>query len=296
MKKNTELLKEKVQLLEKKLKKKDMLLKKYQQSLNDSNGRIKKIAKNLESSLSLVRDIHKNLIPVRLPHIQGFEFSFKFLPTQQGVSGDFVNVIKIKDSMNFGVLLSSCSTYTVGSLFLSSFLKFSPELKKHNTAKDFLSFTTKHISPSLKAKEKVHLFYGLISRSSFELDFCLVGDIFAGHKRQGKKVDVLPACAPQLNQKAKPLFKSGRRLLKPNDVLLICSPGVAGRENSEGKTFGTQNIIRSVENNPLAGVLEIRQNVLFSCNEFGGDQMASKDCTVLAIKAADRVLKIHTPS
>ena len=120
MKKNTDLLKEKIQSLEKKLKKKDELVKRYQQSLNDSNVRIKKIVKGLENNLSFIRDIHKNLIPVHLPQIPGFEFSYKFLPAKQGVSGDFFDVVKMENSMSFGVMLSSCSTYAVSSLFFPS--------------------------------------------------------------------------------------------------------------------------------------------------------------------------------
>jgi len=295
MKKTPLLLKNKVKLLEEKLKKKDDLLQKYKQSLKDSNNRIKKITKNLDSSISLVRDIHKNLIPVRLPHIPGFEFSFKFLPTRYGISGDFFNVIKIKDTMSFGILLSNCSTYMVSSLFLSSFLKFSPELKSYQSAKDFFSFTAKNISSSLNKKEKVNLFYGLISRSSFELDYCLAGDIFVGHKSQGGKFDVLPAHTSSLIQKNKFSFKSGRCHLNSKDILLLCSPGIAGRVNKKGKVFGTQRIIQAAKKKSSEGVLEIRQNVLFSCNEFS-DTPSTQDATVLAIKVADRILKAHKPS
>lgn len=294
--KNPDLLREKIQMLEEKLIKKDQLVKKYEQSLSDSSVRIKKIAKDLEDSLSLIRDIHKSLLPVHLPEIPGFEFSFKFLPAQQGVSGDFFDVVKIEDSMNFGILLSSCNTYAITSLFLSSFLKFSPYLKDHKTAKSFLSFVTKKISSSLKRKEKIHLFYGIISRSSFEMDYCLVGDIFVGHKAQNKSIDILPSCSPPLYKQDNLELKGGKRTLHPQDVLLICSPGVAKRANEKGQLFGTESIVQAASRNPSAGVLEMRQNVLFSCNEFGGKSPLLKDCTVLAIKATDRILRIHQSS
>ena len=295
MKKNADLLQGKIQSLEKKLKKKDELLKKYQQSLNDSNIRIKKIVKGLENNLSFIRDIHKNLIPVQLPQIPGFEFSYKFLPTKQGVSGDFFDVVKIENSMNFGIMLSSCSTYAVSSLFLSSFLKFSPHLKSHKTAKDFLSFVSRTISSSLNQKEKIHLFYGIISRSSFELDYCLVGDIFVGHKTQGKEFHILTSCAPHLYKPDKLRLTAEKRMLHPGDILLICSPGVVGKKDAKGQSFGSGGIIQAASQNPSAGVLEIRQNVLFSCNEFGENQPALKDCTVLTIRAADRVLRVQNP-
>ena len=296
MKNPPDILKEKIQSLEGKLKAKDKLLKKYRRSLVHSNVRIKKIARDLKNSLSLIRDIHKNLLPVKLPQISGFEFSYRFLPTKQGVSGDFFDVVKIEHSMNFGVLLSSCNTYTVTSLFVSSFLKFSSHLKNQKTAKDFLSFVAKKISSSLKHKEKIHLFYGMISRSSFELDYCLVGDIFVGHKSQGKEFHILPSCAPYLYKQNTLELKGGKRILHPKDILLICSPGVVKRTNEKGQNFGTEQIIQAASQNPSAGVLETRQNVLFSCNEFGKNQPSLRDCTVIAIKATDRILRVHKPS
>ena len=296
MKNSPDLLKEKIKSLEEKLKTKDEFLKKYRQSLHDSNARIKKAAKDLEGSLSLVRDIHRNLLPVRLPQIPGFEFSCKFLPTHRGVSGDFFNIVKMERSMKFGVLLSSCNTYAVSSLFLSAFLKFSPQLKSHKTAKDFLFFVAEKMSSSLSKKEKIHLFYGVVSRSSFEMDYCLVGDIFAGYRAFEKDFHILPSSASHLARLDKTRQKTGKIILQPRDLLLICSPGVAGRKNKKGKSFGVENIIGSASQNPSAGVLEVRQNVLFSCNEFGKSQLAERDCTVLAIKAIPNALRVHKSS
>ena len=62
MKKISELLKEKIKSLEGQLKQRESLLKKYQEALNSSNTRIERIAKDLDESLSLIRDIHKTLL------------------------------------------------------------------------------------------------------------------------------------------------------------------------------------------------------------------------------------------
>lgn len=290
--KTTNLLQQKIQSLEKSLKKKQELLKKYKKSLSDSNVRIKNITKDLKASLNLLRDIHKNLIPVRLPQIPGFEFSSKFQPTKQGVSGDFFDVIPLEDSMKFGILLSSCNTYAVSSLFLSSFLKSSSHLKSHKTAKDFVSFVAKKISATLSQKEEIHLFYGIISRSSLEMDYCLAGDIFVGHKKGEEDFYTLPPSSPYLDVTKKPRVKSGKVTLNPKDVLLICSPGLMDRKNKKGQSFGKERIIQAAGKNK-GGVLEVRQNVLFNCNEFGKDEVSLKDCSVLVIRARDRVLRVQ---
>lgn len=243
-------------------------------------------------SLSLVREIHKNLLPVR-PQIPGFELSCKFIPTRQGVSGDFFNVVKIEDSMKVGVLLSSCNTYAISSLFLSSFLKFSSQLKRHKTAKAFLDFVVQNISSSLNKKERLHLFYAVISRSSFEIDYCFTGDIVVALRSEGEGFRLLSPSAPPLGSSKKQNFKARRFVFQPKDVLLICSPGVLQRENKKGDSFGRERIIQAGNKNPSSGVLETRQNVLFACNEFAQAQPSLRDCTVMALQARDSVLRVH---
>ena len=292
MKQTPNLLKQKVAVLTKKIKEKDQLLKKYQKGLEDSNRRVTKIAKKLEDSLSLIRDINQSLVPTQLPAISGFEFSHKFVPAKNGVSGDFFNIIPIKNSMKFGIVLSSCNTYSLSSLFLSSFLKSSLNIPKYKTAKDFVSVIAKKMK--LNGSQEIHLFYGIVSRSSFEMDYCLVGDIFAGRKKEKGAFNIFKPCADNLWQtKAAPPFQSGKLILEPKDTLLICSPGIKHRENKKGSLFGAKNIIKAVEKNPSAEVLELRQNVLFACNEFGKNKINQRDCTILAIKVLDTVLRLQ---
>lgn len=293
--KKPDLLKEKIKFLEKQLKQKERMITRYRSALDDSNARITKISKHLDENLSLIREVHKNLLPVKLPHIPGFEFSYKFLPTKQGVSGDFFNVIKIEKAGPFGVLLSNCNTYAVTSLFLSSFLKISPQLKRYKTAKDFLSFVAKKISPALKKQDKLHLFYGFISRNSMELDYCLAGNIFVGCKRhEGGKWNILPSSAPYLHKNQIINLKGDKLDLASKDLLLICSPGVLQRENKMGACFGVTNIVKSANQIKSDDVLELRQNILFSCNEFGKGKQQNQDCTVLTIKATGPVLKAQS--
>ena len=292
--KKADLLKQ-LSFMEKQLQQKDRKLEKYRSALDDSNIRIKNITENLDENLSLIRDIHKNLLPVKLPHISGFEFSYKFLPTKIGVSGDFFDVIKINSFGTFGVLLSSCNTYAVTSLFLSSFLKMSSDLKNHKQAQDFLSFVIEKISPSLKPQDKLHLFYGVVSRNSMEMDYCLAGDIFVGCKRHKEKDwKILPPCLPYLHKNQTQKLKGGKLTLESKDILLLCSPGVLQRENKNGKIFGVENIIKSANQSKSEGVLELRQNLLFSCKEFGGKAPQTRDCTVLSLKVTGPVLKAQS--
>ena len=313
----------KIKSLEKDLKQKEKGLKKYAMALKDSNQRVEQILKDLQESKALIRNIHKSLLPSHLPKIPQFKFSYKLAATKTGVSGDFFDVIQLNDPLQFGVLLSSCSSYTLTSLFLSLFLKSVPALKEHSTAAGYLQEIFKNFPVS--QKNSIHLFYGIVNGRDFTLDYCLMGDVFAGIRcstPQGKsnslpvKFQILkstkqicestPKTPPFSRRRESPQseLKSSNRItkkqknhsltgslieLKPRDCLILCSPGILHRKNAGGGDFGAKNIIKAALSQK--GALAIRQNILFQANQFAG-KAPKRDQTLLIMEVKDRVLKL----
>ena len=288
----------KVKFLEKELKQKEKALKKYEQALKDSNQRVEQILKDLRESKALIRNIHKSLLPTHLPKIPQFKFSYKLTATKIGVSGDFFDVIQLNDPFQFGVLLSSCSSYTLTSLFLSLFLKSVPALKEHSTAAEYLQEMFNNFPVS--NRDSIHLFYGIVNGRSFTLDYCLMGDVFAGVRRSDsqEKKNLLPSDfqileSPKADLKIKSpkkdSFKSKVMELKPRDCLTLCSPGLLHRKNSAGTDFGAKNIMKAAFSQ--RGALAIRQNILFQANRFAGSA-AQRDQTLLIMEVKNRILKL----
>ena len=280
----------KIKSLEAQLQDQDDLTNKYKEALSSSNHRIEQIAKNLKEGLSLIAEIHRHLLPVDLPEIPYFEFSYKFLPTSIGVSGDFFDVVKIRNSLKFGIIISSCNTYAMSALFISSFLKSSQRLHDYKTSKDFLSYVSESLSKSFSEIEKIDLFYGIIDRKTFSLDYCLVGDIFAGFKKEGQDYQILEPCSKTLRDKK--TFKNKTISLDAKDIFMFCSAGVKTNENSKKEEFGVSNILKAACEGEEKGVLGIRQNVLFQCNKFNKGIKSTKDRTVLVMEVKDRILKL----
>lgn len=284
---------QKIKDLEKSLKDKDELLTKYQEALDLSNKRIQKITKNLEEGLTLIGGIHKNLLPIELPNIPYFEFSYKFIPTSVGVSGDFFDVVKISNSLKFGIIISSCNTYAISALLLSSFLKISHDLNKYKTSKDFLNYVSEQLSSSFSKTDDINLFYGVVDRKDFTLDYCLIGDIFAGVKKESKDHQIFkPSATGFYDRKA---FKSEKISLDPQDVFVFCSPGLIKNKNPQGQEFGLSRLCQATFQDGKEGVLGIRQNALFKCNQFEQGIPADRDKTILVMEVKDRILKLTKP-
>ena len=288
----------KVKSLEKELKQKEEALKKQEQALKNSNQRVEQILKDLQASKILIGNIHKSLLPTHLPKIPQFKFSYKLTATKTGVSGDFFDVIQLNDPLQFGILLSSCSSYTLTSLFLSLFLKSASALKEHSTAAGYIQEIFNNLLN--KNKNSIDLFYGIVNGRNFTLDYCLTGDVFAGLRRfipQEKSpslpgdFQILKSPKPSLKikNKKKCSFKSKVIELKPRDYLILCSPGLLHRKNSGGAEFGAKNIMKAALSQK--GALAIRQNILFQANRFA-EFSAQRDQTLLIMEVKDRILKL----
>lgn len=279
--------------LEKELAKKERLLRKYKAALKKSNVKVESISKELKFGFSLIGKIHKNLKPVETPKLPQFHFSYKVKTTRRGVSGDFFDILPLKDPMKFGILLSSCSNYALAALLLSSLFKKSGHfLKEQQTAKDFLWTLLEEMASALPKSEQVHIFYGILNRRDFTLDYASAGHIFAGLKSQNQPAKKLPDFSGTLCKKNKNLFVSKILSLKPGDALVICSPGVLERTNTKGKTFGSEPIAAILSEHQDSNVLELRQKILFQAEHFAGAASAHKDQTVLALAVKDRILKL----
>ena len=303
---NSSLLTE-IKSLKKQLKEKQKIIKSHSARLRDSNERIERIIKDLHGSATLIRNIHKTLLPVNLPKIPHFTFSYKLNPSKTGAGGDFLDVIPLQNPLQFGILLSGFRSFTLSSLFLSVLLKSFPSLKGHKTAEGFLTEIFKKFPRSLSKKEDISVFYGIVNRRDFTLSYCLKGDIFAGIRQKGQSAGkpagssrgdfqtLSPSSlsvSPQRGKNNSLIFKSRKIELSPGDCLALCSPGLFHRKNPKGEIFGAENIIKSVLSPANSGVLAVRQNILFQAHRFAGSNEAERDQTVLIMKAKSRVLKL----
>ena len=283
---------DRVQWLENELKKKEKLLDRYRGALKSSNERLKNIAGELDFGFSSLRAIHEKLAPLELPKLPHFRFSYKVQPAAKGVSGDFFDIIPLKDSMKFGILLSSCSSYALASLLLSTLLKSPSPLDEQKKAEDFLRHLSEKVFSSLPKDEKIHIFYGIVNRRDFTLDYSGAGLFFAGIKSKDRTVTELASSSRTLHKKNKSLFASRTKSLYPGDILVICSPGVLERENNQGKPFGKNSIAGILKEKNNADVLHLRQRILFQTERFAKNAPSQRDQTVLALEVKSRILKL----
>ena len=256
-----------------------------QKALLEAEKSIHTLSQETEKSLDMIRELQNRFVPLTAPGAPYFQFSGKSSGAEAGVSGDFFDLFALKDKMRLGLLLASWDSYSLASLFLTSFLKPSSHLREKIRAKDFLSQLLKEISSHLSQKIKPHIFYAVIHRRDLTLDCASIGSVSAWLKpSKGKPVSLGPKNGAKTASKNLPL--------STGDMILICSPGAMQRCNRRGEIFGSKRILNILKQTQEENVLALRQEILFQAECFANGHPSQKDQTALALKIQDRVLKL----
>ena len=114
------------------------------QRFGSKEGLTRSLIAHLHGELKLAHVIQKALVPTEFPHISGFEFSTKFVPSSIS-GGDYFDIFEHQDKMKFGILLADSSGYQFSALFLSTLIQFSSRMVR---------ISEKTVYPSVDETEK----------------------------------------------------------------------------------------------------------------------------------------------
>ncbi len=276
------------------IRQKDLEIQKYRNELAKTNQSLERLIGDLSEELKWVTVIQKALSPTQIPNIPGFEFSTKFVPGSQ-VGGDYFDIFEHDDRLKFGMLLSSASGYAMSALFLSVLLKLSNriEAKKGTPPSQALSLLANEMRPNMQPKDEAQIFYGVVDRRTFEFRYSSLGGLIALHQPQGaEKLVRLESSGPELTVKSKDQPLEQTVALGPRDRLILCSEGVLSAPNPTGVSFGLEQLQKAIARAPRTGVHDLRNEILFSLEQFTETLEPLRDVTVLVIEVSDRVIKL----
>lgn len=291
---NEQELKEKISELEHELAVRDAELHRYRLELERANLTLEKMIDRTAKELRLAQGLQKLLSPTEIPPIQGFEFSSKFVPGTR-FGGDYFDIFEHEDRLKFGVLVSSASGYGLSSLLLMALIKMSSQMEARRglSADKVMQQLTEEVGPLIDGEDRASLFYGVVDRRSYELQYCALGemDIFIqGYSTS--KLDELEATGPHLakGMASSMLLKTVQ--LNPRDRLIIATEGLRYTENPKGVRWGSHGLAEAIRKAPRQGVHELRNEILFSNERYSQKEAPMRDQTVIVTEVKDRVIKL----
>ena len=269
-------------------------LKRFRDELGTANQRLETLIERLNQELRLAHLIQKALVPTEFPHIAGFEFSTKFVPSHIS-GGDYFDIFEHEDRLRFGVIISSASGHAMSALLLSVLLKMTSQLEArrgsdpHVVLADMYEQLKEHMTES----DQADIFYALIDRRSYTLKFVRAGNLIALHQNSATgEVQSLDSGQGPLRPGFVGPVSSGSMFLNPRDRLVLCTRGVIEARDAKGESYGMERVTRSFLSGPKRGVHELRNHILYEFNQLAEWAESIRDQTVVVLEVKDNVIKL----
>ncbi len=223
--------------LEQEVKERQVDLRRFREELGKANQRLEELIAQLHTEVKLAHVIHKALVPTEFPHINGFEFSTKFVPSMIS-GGDYFDIFEHEDRFRFGIIVSSASGHAMSALLLSVLLKMTGQIEARKGSDPHVVLHDMHaqLKENMDHLDLADMFYALIDRRNFEMRFVRAGELIVLHQNFSTgEVQSLDSGLGPMGLDFKSPATSGSIFLNPRDRLVLCTRGVIEARNPEGE-------------------------------------------------------------
>jgi sigma-B regulation protein RsbU (phosphoserine phosphatase) len=155
-----------------------------------------------------------------------------------------------------------------------------------------VALLAKEVVPSIQNEDKASVFYGIVDRRSFEMQYCSIGNIdgFMQVYGQDGLAELLPT-GPSLSKDFNTEPQSRVIQLNPRDRLILATEGLKMSQNSLGVNWGGHGISEAISRAPKQGVHELRNEILYANEKYSGKSDPVRDQTLIVTEVKDRVIK-----
>ena len=264
----------------------------FRDELSHANVQLKRLIEQITIELKTASKIQKALVPTEFPTIPGFEFSTKFVASPIS-GGDYFDIFEHEDKFRFGVVLANSSGYTMSALFLSVLLRMSGQLeaRKGTPPNEILEMMAKELVPHVEGIDIANVFYAVIDRRSFEMNYAHAGN-YIGLLVSEHKVHKLEVKHPPIGKGFQSGLESVNISLNPHDKIVLCSEGILKVLNPKGEKFGEERLFKAVLSASESEVHDLRNELMIQVEKFSAGRDIPQDVTVLVLEVKDRVIKL----
>ncbi len=257
--------------------------------VNQINASFSEMLEHLKDDLKLAERLQKSKLPLRFPDIRGFKITHRYIAGMRA-GGDHFDLAESKDGQQLSLVLSDSSSYGLSSAVLSTLMRVVMRLSSEEVRSS--AETVRRVQDELKAtlteKDRLSLFYGVISRKDYRLRFVNLGSSSAYYAPPGKDFAELPVQGPALSQTSGDLqIQEGEIILEPQGKLALVSDGFIEAAGGAKELAAILNEFKSRETidsvNEL--VFKVRKNLT-------EDDLPGQDCTAAIFDLDARLIRL----
>ncbi len=245
----------------------------------------------LQADLNVATEIQANLLPKKIPRLDGFDISAYYRPSKD-VGGDYYDFLEI-DDQTLGLIVADVSGKGVsGSMVMTMFRSV---LRMHAKgcarAAEPLIHTNRQMAEDIKRGMFVTCYYILLEHNA---EGASVRVCSAGHnplvywRKKTGKCHLINPKGIAIGFDKGPVFENAlqeqRFPLEPGDRLVAYTDGVVEAMNEKDEEYGDDRLVRLVQDHTDRTSGQFINRVIQDVEEFSGTAPQSDDITILTLR------------
>jgi len=253
------------------------------------NESFKGLIDRLHDDLKLAERLQKSKLPARFPEVKGFKIASRYLAGMKS-GGDHFDLAESQDGNLLSVVLSDSSTYGLSSNVLAVLMRVAMKLSANEarSCEDTVRKIHEELALTLGAKDKLSLFYGVLSRKDYRLRYLNLGTSMAFYGMPGKGFEPLQAHGQLITQTSgMPAVVETELRLEPGGRLILLSDGFVEAAGGLAETVALLTRFREREPSDLLNELVFAVKSKFT----EPDDMPQQDCTGAIFDVDARIIR-----
>lgn len=248
------------------------------------------VIERLQEDLKLAERLQKSKAPIRFPEIKGLKVSSRYLAGLRS-GGDHLDLAESRNGNQLSVVLADSSSYGLSSSLLSVLMRVAMKLSSEEvrSCEETVRRIHDELALTLNEKDRLSLFYGVISRKDYRLRYINLGTSCAFYASPGKEFRMLPSQgAPISTGETLPAHPFQEEVvLEPSGRLALISDGFLEAIGGQHQVADVLNRYRGAEAADFLNELVFQLKSGFS----DPDDAPVQDSTAVLFDIDSRILR-----
>lgn len=240
-----------------------------------------------EQELQLAEQIQRDLLPRRLPDLEGWELGARYEPARQ-VSGDLYDFIQLSDG-RLGIVIADVTDKGVPAAMVMattrSVLRAAATSGDGPSPGEVLARVNRLLLPDIPENMFVTCFYAVLDPDTGRLEFANAGQNLPMLRSRNTVTELMARGMP-LGLMESSTYEEDEVVVGPGDAVLFYSDGLVEAHDAAGEMFGKPRVLDRVRNH--AGGPALLDYLVESLIGFAGREGArDDDVTLVALARTD---------
>jgi len=248
------------------------------------------VIERLRDDLQLAERLQKSRLPARFPDLKGVHAASRYLAGARS-GGDHFDIAESADGSQVSIVLSDSSSYGLSSAVLAALMRVAARIsiEESRSSAETLKRIHAELIATMKPKDRLSMFYGVLRRKDLSLRFVNVGSSCAFYSHANERFQVLPTQGHPISS-SEPMGELGESeiRLQPGDRLGLLSDGFITAAGGERETCALLDGRRGQEAIDSINELVYRVKKPLPTPE----DLPEQDCTALLLDVDSRVIRL----